>query len=166
MEDLKPIYKKRDKRYTKENRKLLELIDTTLKCVTAYLTKINPAILQGIISWEDTSLMDDMVIVMGMLSYEVGKTIDIGGTKIVVTEDNVNELQHMVHMAVPIDLVEEANSEKITEYLQNLDADYDVEADTTIIELPASAPEQEFDLSELSEEQLENLRLSPIKSGN
>lgn len=166
MEDLKPLYKKRDKRYTKENRKLLELIDTTLKCVTAYFVKINPAIFQGIISWEDTSVMDDMVIVMGMLSYELGKTIDIGNTKIVVTEDNVNELQHMVHMAVPIDLVEEADSEKITKYLQSLDGDYDIEADSAIIELPTPVHENEFDLSELSEEQLENLKLSSLKTGH
>ncbi len=165
MEDLKTIYKNRDDHYTKENNKLLKLINTTLKCVTVYLSKVNPVIQQGIISWEDTSVMDDMVIVIGMLGYELGNTITDGNGKIVITEENILELQQMVHMAVPLKLVEAADSEKITKYLQNLDSNHDIEADTTIVESPTQHA-QDFDLSELSEEQLENLRLSPTKTGN
>lgn len=166
MEDLKPLYKKRDKRYNKENRKLLEMIDVTLASITAYFEKINPTIMQGVISWEDTSLMDDMIVVMGMLSYDLGKILNIAGVRIEVTEENIERLQHMVHMAIPIDLVEAADGEKITEYLQSMESEGEIDVDTVELSAPAAAREHEFDLSELSEEQRENLKLMTIKTGH
>lgn len=164
MEDLKPLYKKRDERYNKENQKLLEMIDVTLAATIAYFEKINPTIMDGAISWEDTSLMDDMIVIMGMLSYELGKILDIGGVRIEVTEENLEQLQHMVHMAIPIELVEAADAEKITEYLQSMEAEGEIDIDA--IEISAPTPEHEFDLSELSEEQRENLKLMSIKTGH
>ena len=164
MEDLKTLYEKRDKRYTKESKKIFKLINTMMECVTNHLSDMDESIFQGNISWEETSLMDDMVIIIGMLSYDLGDVIDVGGIEINVTEDNIHELQQMLHMAVPIKLVEEGDSKKITAYLQTITSQHNVDVD--VVELPHSGLDNEFDLSELSEEQRENLRLSTLKSGH
>lgn len=162
MEDLKPLFKKRDKSYSKQSRKFLKLIDTTLVCVTEYLTTLSPDTDQGTISWEDISYMDGMIVIMGMVLYEVGDNASFSDTQITVTQDNIHELEHMVHMAVPINLVEADNAEEITQYLQSLGG-INVDAETSFIPLPSAVMEnQDFDLTELTEEQLEKLKLSSL----
>lgn len=164
MEDLKTLFKTRDKRYNKASKKIFKLINTMVVCVTNHLSDMNGSIFQGNISWEEASFMDDMVIIIGMLSYDPGDVIDVNGVEINVTEDNVHELQQMLHMAVPIDLAEEGDSKKIAAYLQTITAQHKVDVD--LVELPHHPHDNDFDLSELSEEQRENLRLSTLKSGH
>lgn len=162
MEDLKPLFKKRDKRYSKDTDKFLKLITTTLECVTTFLTELSPDTDQGTISWEDISYMDGMIVVIGMVQYEIGGNASFADTQITVTKDNIHELEHMVHMAVPINLVEADNAEEITQYLQSLGG-VNVDSETSFIPLPSAVMEnQDFDLTELTEEQLEKLKLSSL----
>ena len=110
--------------------------------------------------------MDGMIVVIGMIQYELGANAAFGATQITVTKDNIHELEHMIHMAVPSKLVEEDNEEEITKYLQSLGG-INVDSETSFIPLPSSVlSEQDFDLTELTDEQLEKLKLSSFDAGN
>lgn len=166
MADLKALFKERDEKFLEQTLKIFKLIETTLGCVTAYLSDIDEAVQQGIITWEDTSVVDDAVVVIGMVDYELGDVITLYGKEFTITQENFDEFQRVVHMSVPIDLVEEADEQKIMNYLYGLDKNID--EFSNVITPPAAATklEDEFDLSELTEEQIESLKLHNLKGGN
>ena len=167
MADLKALFKARDEKFTQETLEIFKLIHTTLGCVTAYLSDIDEAVQQGIITWEDTSIVDDSVVVIGMVEYEPGETITLFGKDFKITEENIEEFQRIVHMSVPIDLVEEANEEKIMNYLYDIGEDKDINEFSNVISPPAAAKlDEEFDLSELTEEQIASLKMHNIKGNN
>ena len=167
MADLKALFRARDEKFLEETLKIFNLIKTTLGCVTAYLSDVDEAVQQGIVTWEDTSIVDDSVVVIGMVDYEPGETITLYGTEFKITEENIDEYQRVVHMSVPVDLVEEGNEQNIMNYLYNLGSGKSIEEFSNVIAPPAATKlEDEFDLSELSEEQIASLKMHNIKGNN
>jgi hypothetical protein len=166
MADLKALFKARDDQFSKETFKIFKLIEVTLGCVTAYLSDIDEAVGQGIISWEDTSIVDDMVVVIGMVDYEPNETISLYGQEYKITEENLDEFQRVVHMSVPLDLVEEGSEQNIMDYLYNIGDDKDIDEFSDVITPAAAKLEEEFDLSELTEEQIQSLKLHNPKGGH
>jgi len=163
MEDLKALFKVRDEHFSEHTTKILIEITDTLKCVTVYLNEIDDGAAQGKIIWEDVSIMEDILIMMGTVEYGVGDTIVFGDEQIIVTPENADSLQQLVHMSVPVDLVQESDREKIMEYLRTTTEDINVELSEIIV--PTSHLDAEFDLSELSDEQIQALKLSTAKGG-
>jgi len=166
MEDLRALFKVRDEHFTEHTTKILMEVIDTLECVTTYLVDIDDNAAQGNIVWEDVSIMEDILIMMGTVEYSVGDTIIFGDEKIVVTDENADSLQQLVHMSVPINLVQEANHSKIMNYLESSTEDIGDELGEIIVPVTASQPESEFDLSELSDEQIQSLKLSTAKGGH
>ena len=164
MADLKALFKARDEKFLEETLKIFKLINSTLGCVTAYLSDIDEAVQQGIITWEDASIVDDMVVVIGMVDYDLGDVINLYGKEYTITEENFDDFQRVVHMSVPIDLAEEGNEEKILNYLYSQGEGKDIsEFSNAVSGIPEPNTEEEFDLSELTEDQIESLKLHNLK---
>jgi hypothetical protein len=165
MEDLKLLFKKRDEHHSKETLKIFKQINTTLGCVSSYLYETDPSISQGIMSWEDLSLVDDLVILVGMVTYEVGTEINLGGLIITVDEENLEDLQSFIHMSVPLALVEEDDEDKLMDYLFSQDNEGAGEV-SSLGNIEPAKQDLEFDLSELTEEQRQALKLTTPKGGH
>ena len=166
MEDLKALFDARDKHHSEYTLKIFEQINITLGCVTAYLTDIDEGIGQGIITWEDVNFMEDMLVVLGTVNYNIGDHVELFGENFIITEDNADDLQQIVHMSVPLDLVNGEDEDKIMEYLYNAGENKPIENFSEIITTPARAVlDEDFDLSELSEEQLQALKFATAKGG-
>lgn len=156
MENLKTLYNVRDEIFSDKTYEIFEKIDNTLACLTLYLTDVDEAVAQGVIAWEDTSLVDDLVIVIGTVQYDMGSLITIGDQEIEVTEDNLVNIERVIHMTIPYDLVIEDDKDNIMEFL------YTVGAANEFDEVPTN----DFDLTELSDEQIKSLRSAPDTNRN
>jgi len=164
MQDLKSLVAARDKSNAEFTLKIFKQIGAALGCVTAYLTDIDNYVAQGIITWEDVSIMEGMLIVMGTVNYNVGDTIELGDEEIIMTEENVDEFQQIVHMTLPFELAEEGDEDKILEYLYKTADTNSLDDFSEIVMPPPAVLDEEFDLSELSDEQIQSLKLQTIKS--
>jgi len=164
MQDVKSLIADRDKSNADYTLKIFKQIGPALGCITAYLTDIDDYIAQGIITWEDVSIMEDTLIVMGTVNYNVGDTIALAGEEFTMTEENVDEFQQIVHMTLPFELAEEGDEDKILEYLYKAGNVSAADEFSEIIMPSPAVLDEEFDLSELSEEQILSLKLQTPKS--
>ncbi len=157
MNNLKNLYSKRDEVFADRTYEIFEKIDTTLSCVTVFLTDIDDLVAQGVIAWEDTSLVDDFVIVIGTVQYNLDDVLTIGDKKIKLTLDNLTQFERVVHMSIPYNLVLENDKDNIIEYLYSIGADLD--NDFSTMQIPVV--NTDFDLTELSDEQRQSLMSNP-----
>ncbi len=152
MDNLKTLYYKRDEQFSAQTLKIFEKIDSTLACLSLYLSDVDDSVAQGVIAWEDTSIIDDLVVVIGTVQYELGDIVTIDLNDIEITPNNIEEVQRIIHMSVPYALVIADDQDDIMEYLYTEGVD---------LESMGNPPTNEFDLSELSDEQLKSLRSAP-----
>jgi hypothetical protein len=166
MEDLKALFEVRDEQYSKETTKIFKLINNTVTCVTAYLCDMDERVAQGIVKWEDVSIIEDMLVVIGSVNYEVGTTITLDGKEYQIREDNIDEFQSVAHMSIPLDMAIDDDEDEIMAYLYDIGMDSNIEDFTSVLTPHHDSIESEFDLSELSEEQIQALKLSTAKGGH
>lgn len=166
MEDLEALFKVRDEQYFEETRKIFELITTSVTCATEYLSDMDERVAQGILKWEDVSVIEDMLVIIGSVDYELGTTITLDGKEYNIHADNIDEFQSVAHMSIPLDIVIDDNEEEIRNYLYDMGQDSDIEDYTSVLSPPGETVESEFDLSELTDEQRQALKLSTAKGGH
>ncbi len=168
MENLKGIFNARDIAFKEKTLEIFKLINTSLVCVTEFLNSTDPMFNAGIITWEDTNLIDDLIVIIGMVEYEQGTTIEVNGNIISITEENLEYFQRVIHMSLPFDLVITSNENEIMEFLHKLLKDGKGDNFNNIIENAPSSTilEQsslEFDLTQLSDEQIQALKFNNNK---
>jgi len=152
MGTLKELFEERDEAFKQQTFKIFELIHTTLVCVTEYLNSIDPVFAAGQVAWEDANLMDGMVLIVGIVDYTPGTQIEIEGETITITESNLDYFQRVVHMSLPFELVESSNEANIIEFLKMIHEKQKAESFSTPIN-DTPPPDDDFDLSQLTEEQ-------------
>ena len=106
-----------------------------------------------------------MVIIIGMVDYQIGSTVTLANTDFRITNENIDNFQRVVHMSVPFDLAEEGNSDKIMQYLYDISSDKDIDDFSNVITPTPAMREDDFDLSELYEEQLQALKHTTANGG-
>lgn len=163
METLKKLYNIRDEIFSEKTYEIFEQIDSTLACVTLFLTDTDDIVAQGIIAWEDTSLIGDFIYVMGTVQYNIGDVLTINEKNVEITLDNINEYERVVHMSIPYELVIEGDKDNIIEFLYTADAEVIMPPDF-MVDTPTTPAD--FDLSELSPAQLKALMKSPPSDRN
>jgi len=164
MTDLKDIFYARDEAFAEKTMEIFEAIHTALVCITEFLNETDPNCAAGNISWEDANLMDDLVVIIGMVDYEHGTIIESDGNEITITNDNIQYFQRIVHMSLPYEMVLSSNEEDIMEFLHTMGTNYPIEF-TKSVDIP-SDDSTEFDLSKLTEEQRRSLMFHHMKGKN
>lgn len=163
MEELRKVFEARDSAFEKKTLEIFEMIHTTLVSVTTFLNEIDPMLASGTIEWEDANILDDdQVVIIGTVNYAPGVTVEVEGSLTTITEENLDYFQRVIHMALPFDLVESRNEEKIMEFLKEIYDKSVIEEGEEDTDIPVSA-ETEFDLSKLTEEQRQSLRFCSTK---
>lgn len=167
MKNLKELFEVRDATFEQQTHEIFNKIHTTLVCVTEFLNEIDPLFAQGIITWEDANLVDDMVVVVGILSYELGSKINVEDDIIEITKDNFEYFQRIVNMSLPYNLVESGNAKDIREFLHMIHSNENDEDIISETKEQFKFEENDFDLSKLTEEQRKTYMLySNNKSKN
>lgn len=158
MEEIKKIFKKRDSAFEKQTLEIFKQINTALVSVTRFLNDIDPTCEAGNLSWEDTNLVDDLIVIIGTVQFTPNTTVEIDGELVSITEDNMDYFNRVIHMSLPYDLVVEGDEDIITEFL------YDIHNEEIAKEALAAHEESQgtdldFDLSKLSDDQMHALEL-------
>ena len=165
MEELKKVFEARDSAFEKKTHEIFELIHTSLVCVTEFLNDVDSIFNAGDITWEDANLVDDLVVIVGMLEYAPGTTVKVDGNLISVTEENLDYFQRVVHMSLPFDLVASSNADDITRFLYDLHNNSNKSDFSELVEdKPSSIAD--FDLTKLTEEQRQSLMFYNGKEKN
>ena len=165
MEELRKVFEARDKAFEKKTFEIFEIIHDTLVCVTNFLDDIDPICAAGTITWEDANLVDDLVVVIGMVEYTPGTTMEMDGNLITITKENLDYFQRVVHMSLPFDLVESANEEDIMKFLYNINKEKEASEFSEVVDGNPKAS-MEFDLTKLTDEQRQALQFFTSKGKN
>jgi hypothetical protein len=164
MTELKDIFDARDEAFAKKTMEIFGIIHTALVCITEFLNETDPSVASGNVSWEDANLMDDLVVIIGMVNYEEGTVIENDGNKITITNDNIEYFQRIVHMSLPYEMVLSSNEEDIMEFLHTMGTNHPIEFTESVDTPPDDS--MEFDLSKLTEEQRRSLMFHHMKGKN
>lgn len=165
MEELKKLFNVRDNAFEKQTYEIFSVINTTLVCVNSFLCDIDPIFAAGNIAWEDVNLVDDGIVIIGMVDYTEGTEMEVDNNTIVVTKDNIEYFRRIVHMSLPVDLVYEDDEDVIMEFLYNMHNQDSVSAFSEPLE-PGINNNTDFDLSKLTEEQRQSLMFHDNKEKN
>lgn len=158
MENLKNMFTIRDDEFEKRTLEIFAVIHTSLVCVTEFLDEIDPFFSAGNVTWEDTNLVDDLIVIIGIVEYDPDTTIELEGEVIQVTEDNLEYFQRVVHMSLPFNLVVNGDEEEIMDFLYELHGQENEEDTLPLIdEVPQS--NTDFNLTELTDKQQQSLLL-------
>jgi hypothetical protein len=162
MSDLETLFLERDKFFEEKTQEIFKEIYEALEAVTIFLTDIDDLIAQGNINWEDANMMDDLVILIGMVTYEPGDTIKISDDlDVIINEENIDNFQRIVHMSVPLDLVKQKDKDTILSFLYDMNVERTPEEFSSVLDETTKIPikkEEEFDLSDLDEHQIQSLK--------
>jgi len=152
MEEIKKIFKKRDTAFEKQTLEIFKLINTALVSVTRFLNDIDPTCEAGDLSWEDTNLVDDLIIIIGTVRFTPGTTVEIDGELISITEDNLEYFNRIIHMSLPYDLVVEGDEDIITEFLYDIHNE-EIAKEALALHEESQGEDLKFDLTQLTDEQ-------------
>jgi len=162
MEELEKIFEARDVAFEKQTYKIFDIIHTTLVCVTTFLRNIDPVFAAGTIMWEDVNLVDDGIVIIGMVDYTEGTEMEVDNNTIIVTKDNIEYFRRIVHMSLPIDLVYEDSEDVIMEFLYNMHSQDNISTFSEPLEVEINN-NTDFDLTKLTEQQRQSLMLHSNK---
>ncbi len=168
MDELKKIFEARDSAFEQQTLKIFNIIHMTLVCVETFLNDIDPIFAVGNITWEDVNLVDDGIIIIGMVDYTVGTKMEIDGNMIVITQDNIEYFRRIVHMSLPFDLIYDNDEDTIMEFLYNMHNQDNVSTFSEPLELGVNNNNNntEFDLTKLTEKQRQSLMVLNNKEKN
>jgi len=169
MEELKKVFEERDSAFEKKTLEIFDIIHTSLVCVTEFLNDIDPIFNAGVVAWEDANLIDDLVVIIGMVHYTPGTAIEIDGNMISITEENLDYFQRVVHMSLPYDLVSSSDEDAITNFLHKIHQENKTNDFSEPLESGGASNEAtatDFDLTKLTDEQRRALMFYNIKEKN
>jgi hypothetical protein len=167
MSKLKEIIDTRDSSFQEKTLEIFELIHTTLVCVTEFLNDADPICAAGNLTWEDANIMEDLVVIIGMVEYVAGTEMEVDGNMVKITDENVEYFQRVVHMSLPFDLVEAGNEKDIIEFLHTMHGELNAADFSEIVEeTTTESAEVDFDLTKLTEEQRRSLMMHGPKEKN
>lgn len=118
MTHLKSIIEKREEVYDEFTAAILG----ELHHVTDAASSLLPTDLQPRLVWKTVTLVDETLMVAGMLEFPIGeKIVAEDDMEIEVTADMQPMLNRVIRVGVPMDMVENATSQQIVDYLKRLE---------------------------------------------
>jgi len=163
MEDLQKMLKARNSAFEEKTLEIFKLINTTLVCVTTFLSDIDPLCGAGTFTWEDANIVDDLLVVMGSVDYAPGTTFESDGNEITITEENLEYFQRVVHMNIPLELATTNDEDAIMDFLYTMHEEKSMEEFSETID-NSNPVATEFDLTQLSDKQLQSLKFYNMKA--
>ncbi len=152
MKSLIDIFAARDVAFDKETDNIFAIIENSLAASAEFLFDINPVYNTGIITWEDVNLVDDLIVLICVVQYSVGDTIPVDGEDILITDENLEFFQKVIHMNLPIAMAIENDFDVILNFLYEMYDGNQLEAFDESID-PPPADVSDFDLEQLTEKQ-------------
>ncbi len=156
MKDLAELFKSRDKAEEDATGVIFESIHVTLQAVSSFLSDVDDSIADGILIWQDAEYLDKLVTIIGMISYEIGTTMQTEEGMVEITANNIEYFQRMIHMSLPLDLVSSNDYDKVIHFLQKMQDEDDIIEYSEPLDIPPNEY-RDFDLSKLTDDQRRSL---------
>ena len=158
MTDLLHIFKQRDDHYTKMTDLILEVLNDPIIEGTKEFLQSQESQLNGILEWDEITLIDGLIILIGVMTYSPGTTITLGdGKVVVVSEQNVDYFNRVIRVGIPLQIALEGNKADVISFLQKtLDEPSNSEtesSDKNLNNKSSIAAINDFDLEQLTEKQ-------------
>jgi hypothetical protein len=163
QQQLKKLFEKRKIAYTKVSNTILEeLRDEVLTGIFAYFAAHDEVGEGRRLVWEEVGYIEqhEMLIVMGVLQYDVGSTVvDEHGETVTITEELAPYFQRVVKVGLPFEIVE-ASKEDVMMFLLERDKQSEEEQKEAIQflrdvigETSDELEDREFNFDDLTEDQ-------------
>ena len=182
MVDIRKLIEKRDNLLNEQTKNIKTHLGNVTKGVRDFLTSLDASYLPGVFQWEDISIYkdeheEDLLMLIGIVTYEPGTDLMLDGKLVVVDEENKDYFSRVLRIGVPFSIVDQDSAEAVTTFLDKLktavgqDVIEDLDETTELIEqdfvkeqeakkVPVQkANSFDFDLDELTDEQIAALRL-------
>jgi len=155
MTQVKDLFKKREQTYETLSHEILEALPNVLEGCRRFIADRGADVNR--LTWEGVSYLDDkdVILLMAAVTHQKGDVVIMpDGTHIHVNDENADEFKSMLHLGLPYKLAITGTIDDIQAFMnETLETDdHEVESAVTPDEI-----EQDFDLSELSEDQLNRL---------
>jgi len=166
--NIKKLIKDRDESFMQVSAEIYKSLDTKISVINDFLVEVNEIKKDDTVFWEEISIQDELVTLHGIVHYKLGTEVIVDGMDVKITYDNIETLHGVVFMTVDIYILESTEESELIEYLYQLAADREDDIDNMFDATDASAEPStaqaspsismnDFDLGELTEEQLKAL---------
>lgn len=180
MKDVQTLIQQRDKLYTDQTNAIFERIVTSLDGIRDYLIHADPSYTPGTFSWEELSVFDELLVLNGIVRYDVGSQFILDGDTIEITEDNKEYFNRVLRIVVPLVVINQYNADATFNFFATLHAAAEEEQaieeeraaiamankDQTILIEDKSLSDLEFDLDDLTEEQRKSFMIGNLGKVN
>jgi len=165
MKDVQALLEQRDELFRDQTVTALGLAEDTLIGIREYLISIDSSYEPGQFVWEDISLFEnELLMLIGYVSYEPGTSFQLDGEIIEITEDNKDYFDRILRIGIPLSIVKQNSKAVVIGFLTNLNnaiEDESLDAREEIEQVEDSLAKQpskyDFDLDELTDEQRTSL---------
>ena len=157
---LSTLFEERDEQFAEITAEIFDRIPNVLEGVYTFLVQANEGYENGTVSWEDVFLLDNVLTLIGIVSYKPGTEFVLEGKPVEVTEANSAYFQRIIRMGIPLNVAEEGTVEDILEFFSNIKVNFELTVNEDGVQeedLIATVKEPEFDMSELTDEQRDAL---------
>lgn len=181
MSDIKKLLQKRDTLFQEQSKNIMTHLDFVTEGIKTFLCDIDPGYEPGTFQWEDVSIYtepgkgDDLLMLIGIVTYDIGTQLMMNDQMIIVDEENQDYFSRVLRMGIPFSVVDKDSPAAVVDFLSKLNTAVSRQDVTQADDEPAPKQEEpkkvpvkkgkpskskhDFDLDELSDKQLESLRL-------
>jgi hypothetical protein len=155
MDNLKQLFINRDNMFFEETAKLLSKLTHVTTAAATFIDNCYGLDTNRNLTWEGVNLMNDMLTLVGVVSYSPGTTLMFNNESTNITKENAEYFQQIVHINLPLLVVNSQTTDELVSFLTAQKNQHGNENDNDNI--------KGFNLSELTPKQLQSL--TQIKSG-
>lgn len=161
MNDVKQLFKIRDEAFRAGTKSILEHMLPVLEGAIEFL-KLQVEAQNGNLSWEDVTLFDETdgpyVVVVGVVSYEAGDLATMpSGETVTVTDETAEYFHRLFRIGVPLELATSGTTEEVVYYLQSMEDESEAQLLKELEDIVSN--EDEFNLDDLSDDQIEKMKM-------
>lgn len=184
--NLRKLFANRDKNYSDLTNSIYQSIPVAFVALEEYIGKEA----YSKIDMRDIQLVDDVVVIAGISLPPIGELINVDGVDFEVNEQNQEMFGRLIKIGIPIPLAAEGTKEEIIEFLKRADEMFESRQNRNVLEsldnvhvveseedladvlenvlnqskkrIPVVG-EPDFNMDELSEEQIQQLMLHEKK---
>ena len=155
------LFEKREDHWQSDTVTILEKMTHVLEGAFQHLEETGGISPHGTLVWDDVSLLGELVLIIGNVVYEPGtKIYTETGEEITVTEENAHHFDNFIRVGVPLELAQNGSVEDVKAFLVDISGENELdEMEGNQQNVHSINDHTDFNLSQLTEEQLEQLEM-------
>lgn len=158
--DLITIFEEREEMLASTSKLIFGRIHNITAGIDTFLSKTDDAYASGYVTWEEVQYNseEDLVVIYGILAFEVGATFQISDSEITISNENMEMFKRMIRIGIPIHIVKNNSEKETIDFLETVNQqNQSLRSINTDNIAPPKESDKEFNLDELTDEQRQAL---------